>query len=333
MNHYCTYFDHRYLSRGLALHASMQRHCRPFRLWVLCLTDECYRVLAGLELPDVVPLRLDALEAHDPELLAAKSTRSTIEYYLTCTPSFMSWLLDTRPEIDALTYLDADLFFFQRPDFLFEEYRGFSTLITPHKPKKTERSHAKHGVYNDGWTTFRRDPDGLACVRWWRARCIEWCYDIEEPTRWLEQKYLDEFSVHFSNVKEVRHLGVNVGPWNLADYRLGIQADGSPTVDDQPVIFFHFSGLRYVTPFLWRTTHRELGAPLDRRVRRRLYRPYLEEVNAAERVVQRWLPGRSVVLRSWAQRLVTDTLLMTLREILKLAVRGGGIWMLGSNVL
>src|SRR5690349_849821 len=109
--HYCTYFDHRYLSLGLALYASIRRHCSEFSLWILCLTDECYDAIAELELPHVIPLRLNELEAFDKELLDSKETRPEIEYYFTCTPALMRWIFARRPDIDVLTYLDSDLFF------------------------------------------------------------------------------------------------------------------------------------------------------------------------------------------------------------------------------
>ena len=32
---YCSYFDHNYLSRGVALYRSLQRHAPGARLWVL----------------------------------------------------------------------------------------------------------------------------------------------------------------------------------------------------------------------------------------------------------------------------------------------------------
>ena len=52
---YCTYFDHNYLSRGLALYHSLQRHAPGARLWVLCLSEACYRTLTALNLPNLVP--------------------------------------------------------------------------------------------------------------------------------------------------------------------------------------------------------------------------------------------------------------------------------------
>src|SRR5258707_14734037 len=55
---YCTYFDHNYLSRGLALYHSLQRHAPGARLWVLCLSEACHQTLAALDLPDIIPVRL-----------------------------------------------------------------------------------------------------------------------------------------------------------------------------------------------------------------------------------------------------------------------------------
>ena len=64
---YCTYFDHSYLSRGLALYHSLQRHAPGSRLWVLCLSDACHRTLIALALPDIVAVRLADFETADPE--------------------------------------------------------------------------------------------------------------------------------------------------------------------------------------------------------------------------------------------------------------------------
>src|ERR1700742_1781759 len=63
---YCTYFDHNYLTRGLALYRSLQKHAPGARLWVLCLSDACHRALTALDLPDLVPCRLADFEAADP---------------------------------------------------------------------------------------------------------------------------------------------------------------------------------------------------------------------------------------------------------------------------
>lgn len=70
MRVFCTYFDHHYLPRGLALHQSLQAHCPAFELWVLCLSDQCHETLVRLALPGIKLLTLAELEAFEPRLRA-----------------------------------------------------------------------------------------------------------------------------------------------------------------------------------------------------------------------------------------------------------------------
>jgi len=91
MRYFCTYFDRNYLPRGLALYRSLQCHCPAFQLWVLCMDAACYETLSALALPDVHLIAREDFEAGDEGLLAAKQTRSLIEYYFTCTPSLPLW--------------------------------------------------------------------------------------------------------------------------------------------------------------------------------------------------------------------------------------------------
>src|SRR5438045_9008166 len=121
MRYFCTYFDHHYSARGLALYRWRKRHCPEFKLWILCLDEPSHSELTRLNLPEVSLLTLDELERGDPALLGAKENRSRIEYYFTCTPSFPLFILRADPKVDLITYLDADLFFFSSVEPLFHE--------------------------------------------------------------------------------------------------------------------------------------------------------------------------------------------------------------------
>src|ERR1700687_4415751 len=95
---YCTFFDHNYLSRGLALYHSLQGNAPGSRLWVLCLSEACYRTLTELDLPNLVPRRLLDFEAADPEVAATRPDRSSIEYYFTCSPAWKLFVLKHEPD-------------------------------------------------------------------------------------------------------------------------------------------------------------------------------------------------------------------------------------------
>src|SRR5947208_15257548 len=124
MRYFCTYFDHHYSARGLALYQSLKRHCPEFKLWILCLDEPSHSELTRLNLPEVSLLTLDELERGDPALLGAKENRSRIEYYFTCKPSFPLFILRADPKVDLMTYHDADLFFVSSTEVFVVELRG-----------------------------------------------------------------------------------------------------------------------------------------------------------------------------------------------------------------
>src|SRR6266550_3174276 len=92
---FCTLFDKNYLFKGLALYRSLEKWAGDFRLFVLCMDAESYDTLSRLALPKATLVRLDQFE--DDELRKAKSTRSLIEYYWTCTPSLPLYVMDRCP--------------------------------------------------------------------------------------------------------------------------------------------------------------------------------------------------------------------------------------------
>lgn len=276
MYYFCTYFNRNYLPRGLALYRSLQEHCPEFRLWVLCMDDETHEALTQLDLPEVEPIALQDFERNDEPLLQAKQNRSQVEYYFTCTPSLPLYVLNHWPEVDLITYLDADLFLFANPARLFEELGTGSIAIIGHRFPPHMRHLEVAGIYNVGWLSFRRDDSAFACLHWWRERCIEWCYDREEDGRFADQKYLDDWPSRFQNVVVLEHKGANLAPWNLANYHLRSLNGNTVMVDEQPLIFFHFHGLKRITRWLYNPHWSVYGDNPSMVLRRRIYAPYLQ---------------------------------------------------------
>ncbi len=275
--HYCSYFDHRYLVRGLAMIRSLRRFEPEAVIWVLCLSDTCYDWLSRLSEPGVRLIRMSELERADPVLARCKSTRSLIEYYFTCTPALVCYVLGLSGRDDIVTYVDGDLFFFSDPKPLFDALSDGSVSIIPHRYPDRLKARERFGVFNVGWLSFRHDERGLAVADWWRARCIEWCFDILEGDRFADQKYLDRFQHLFEGVVVLDHPGANLAPWNLARHTLGMAA-GRLTVDGEPLIFFHFRGVKEVNRHLYLARHYPFRAPFNFFVRKHLYRPYIDEL-------------------------------------------------------
>ena len=205
-------------------------------------------VLASLDFPNVNVVAAAALERHDPDLLAVKPTRSTTEYYWTATPAICLFTLDHFPEVDHVVHLDADLEFYADPGVLFDELGADSVLLVPHRPapefapSDDGDDAASGGRFNVQFEIFRHDDRGLAALRWWRERCLEWCYDRIEPTRYGDQKYLDEMFERFAGIKECEHPGAGLAPWNVGGQDVERRGTGF-NVDGRPLVFHHFQSL------------------------------------------------------------------------------------------
>lgn len=284
MRHFCTYFDKGYVARGLALHRSLQRQSGPFKLWILCLDKATRSVLKMLRLRDVEIIPISRLEKHDPELRAVKTRRKKVEYYFTTTPCLPRFLLQTRPEIDLITYLDADLFFFDKPEIIFRETKSDDVVIVPHRFPPDKRYREKHGIFNVAWVSFRRSESGLKCLDWWRERCLEWCHDyVGENGRYADQGYLNQFQALFPGVRALDHAGVNLAPWNLETHVLSAQ-DGKVSADGKPLIFYHFHDILKITDRAFDTGLTQYKVQPTDIVRDLIYRPYLRELLRCERV-------------------------------------------------
>ncbi|MDX6574906.1 MAG: hypothetical protein QOE96_859 [Blastocatellia bacterium] len=284
MYFFCTYFDSHYLTRGLALYESLEKHCSSFELWILCMDSEAHNVLAKMSLPHARLIKLEDFERGDEALLAAKNDRSRIEYYFTCTPSLPLYVFDHAPEADLVTYVDADHYFFSDPLPIFEEMADNSILLIEHRFP----SHLKHwedrGIFNVGVLSFRRDQRGIACLKWWRERCIEWCYDRLEDGRFADQRYLDEWPQLFAGVKILQNKGAGLAPWNASNYEI-VLSRKKVTISGDRLICYHFHGFNQVGRRTYATGLKEFDLECNPVIRRHIYRPYLRAILRASRLL------------------------------------------------
>jgi hypothetical protein len=263
MSDYCTYFDSGFLIQGLAMWRSLVLHDRAAVLWVLALDEATARALSALGDDRLRVVTLSELEAADAALAAVKPTRSRAEYFFTLSPCWPRWLLAAHPEIDRLTYLDADLLFFADPAPVFAamDEAGADVLMTSHRFPAWLRRYERHGRFNVGIQCYRRSPAALAVLDDWRARCLEWCFDRLEKNRYADQKYLDAWPERFGDsVFVLPHPGVNLAPWNWAAHQIELGDDGHATCDGRTLIVFHFARLRPIAgTWWWQSGHLDYG--------------------------------------------------------------------------
>lgn len=241
-----------------------------------------YQLLGTMDLQNTELISLAEFE--DPDLLSIKRTRTVEEYCWTCTPSLPLYIMKQHPDLNTISYLDADLFFFSSPEPIYEEFGDRSIMIIPHRfPKERDDLLEKAGIYNVSMLAFRNDRNSFECLRWWRDKCIEWCFRESEDGRLGDQKYLDDWPQRFFKVHVLRHKGANVGPWNL--YRYDIRtADNRIFVDEIPLVFYHFHAVELYADSRFRL-HTFLS-DISLRNKQTIYGPYLRALEYAMRTVK-----------------------------------------------
>jgi hypothetical protein len=227
----------------------------------------------NLEKATVIPLQ----KFEDEKLLEVKPTRTIAEYCWTSTSSTILYVLENY-KVDSCTYIDADMLFYSSPDAIFEEMGANSILITEHRySPQYAYEMILAGKYCVQFITFKNDEHGLRALKWWRERCIEWCYNRNEDGKFGDQKYLDDWTERFEGVHVLQHLGGGLAPWNIQQYTFS-KSDNKftgteiKTRNNFDVIFFHFHLLKFYT-----NGQIELG---DRLLTKDLfnffYKPYLK---------------------------------------------------------
>ncbi|WP_050479687.1 hypothetical protein [Herbaspirillum rhizosphaerae] len=238
---FVTLFDSKYLPMGMCLHQSLMEHAQPFHLWIVCMDDLAVTQLRQLNLPHVTLLPLAEVETD--ALLGVKPGRSRGEYCWTLTPFTPQFVFDREPAAQRVTYLDADLFFFDRPSILLEEFArsGKDVLITPHAYSPEYDQSETSGIFCVQFMSFRRTEGGLAVMRWWQERCVEWCFARFEDGKFGDQKYLDDWPQRFPDqVHVLRQVEKTWAPWNVRRF---LAEDGAA----KPVLY-HFHSLKIQSP-------------------------------------------------------------------------------------
>ena len=291
MNHYCTYFDRRFMIQGMALAASVRRHDPQAILWVLALDDFTSAYLRDLSDDHLRCVTLAELEAADPELAQVKSKRSAVEYYFTLSPCWPLHLLRANPAISRITYLDADLFFFRSPEPIFKEMSNASVLVVEHRHPTHLSHHSRCGRFNVGILSFRNNETGLGCLAWWRRRCLEWCHDRLEDGKYADQKYLDEWPERFgSELCILRRHGVNLAPWNWSQYHYTFRR-GQVWVQNDPLEVFHFARFRPVHGTWWFQSGQLEYGVMPWKLRQAIYGRYWDALMEARAEIRKRHPS------------------------------------------
>lgn len=279
---FCIMTTANYLTKALVMYDSLLKECKNgFTLFYFTFDEITYEYLQKLNYDNIIAVPLYELEKCYPELESTKSNRDLAEYFFTCTPHIIDYVLKQH-NTNHVTYLDADLFFYQDPRILIDELQEKSVLITKHNYYPPVENHPS-GKFCVQFIPIKNDLTGNKVVTWWKRKCIEWCYLREEDGKFGDQGYLNEWPKLFDNIVIMKNRGGGVAQWNYNAYKFykennKLKAFNSVINKDVDVIFYHFQALgifsnKVMTFNVFRT---------DKNVFENIYIDYIEKLSKKE---------------------------------------------------
>lgn len=275
--YFCTHFDVNYLPHAKSLAESLIKVSPTSVLFAFCMDDESYNILLSDTPRNIRLIHFSKLETIFPDLLIAKSNRSRIEYFYTCSPSICYYVLTQMGFIEEITYLDADLYFFNSPEPIFHEIKNSSVGIIEHKFSFFTKRNRIYGNFNVGWITFKKNSNGMACLNSWREKCINWCYQRLEDDKYADQKYLDFWQRDFDGVDVIKNIGANLAIWNISNYKISFK-DDMVYVDNELLIFYHFANLKQINFNTFKTDLSRVFVSCKGVIRDHIYFPYVVSI-------------------------------------------------------
>ena len=271
---YCTVIDANFLSRALALYASIRQFSPNAHFAFFCLDQQTADTLDQLDISQAFVLLAEVCETE--ELAAVKATRKTNEYCWTLKPFAIDYSRRLAGGFDWAVWLDADMWVFGDIDSVVDSYKDSSCLITPHRfSKDFEHFEPTVGHYNAGSVAFRNSAAGVKALHWWAERCLESCPSMPTDSTFGDQKYLNRIAFEFPEVTPISSLGFNAAPWNIFGANIKKQ-NGMVFLGGDPLVLYHFQAFKVLgyRIFDYYADARRLSG----KARSLIYRPYAQEL-------------------------------------------------------
>ncbi len=149
-----------------------------------------------------------------------------------------------------VVYIDPDIYLFkplaeaitplgEKADIVFTPH-----LLSPVKDDKhpDELDIRRAGTYNLGFCALNNSDNTRRFLDWWQQKLRRDCIVAHDRGIFVDQSWMDLVPGLFPRTFILRHPGYNVAYWNLAQRQLE-RHDGAISVNGEPLVFFHYSGL------------------------------------------------------------------------------------------
>jgi hypothetical protein len=240
MYHFCTIASGNFLPFVHTLFASLQKQEANTTLHVL-VTDDDYQKPTADRLHFYSLKQLAQSTVIERILHQYANNNNHLRWAL--KPAFLHFLLQ---ENEAVIYVDNDIAFFSSYQFLFKMLERNSVVLTPHwfckhpyPQPENFTTNFQIGLFNAGFVGASKK--GIDFLAWWAEACLYRMQRAEDEGYYDDQRYLDMALLVDENVGIVRHLGCNIGSWNMHQNQR-TEINGQVLINGTfPIVFIHFN--------------------------------------------------------------------------------------------
>ena len=173
-------------------------------------------------------------------------------FYFRLTPLLCKYVIASVKKDTHILYLDADLYFFNSPQKLFDEVRNYSIAFSEQFLPFWRKPRIKYtGRFSVAVNFFKNDNQGNECINHWIEQSNTWLKNNSDSIhKFSDQIFLDDWPKKFNSLKVIENHGVNVAPWNIHRYKISLK-NNEFYVNKNKLIIYHFSGLYQLSENLW----------------------------------------------------------------------------------
>lgn len=163
-------------------------------------------------------------------------------------PYFIHYFFEKIPLVTNVIYFDPDIIVYQPLTDLENLLEKHDIVLTPHLTTPiddqftpNELHHLNTGVYNLGFIALHKSPEAIGFVKWWEEKLFDECKIDLCNGLFVDQHWVNFAPILWNNVHVEKHLGWNAAYWNLHERSFSVE-NNQHLVNNQPVVFFHYSG-------------------------------------------------------------------------------------------
>lgn len=176
------------------------------------------------------------------------SRYSVVEMNTAIKPFCIEYLF--KKKYNKVIYIDPDIQFYAPITELDQILDKYDIVLTPHMMSpypddgldQSCQTINQAGIYNCGFFAAKNTQNSLKCIKFWQWALKDKAYVDTTSGLFTDQIWANWFPALYENVYILKNYGYNMAYWNLHERTLS-QKNGIYYANDDPLIFYHFSGL------------------------------------------------------------------------------------------